>query len=566
MPIIDELLVSLGFKVEPEGLEKFAKHAEHVKEMVGAVFGFEVAKRIGEFVERTVESAAKVNDLAESYDIAATKMAAMGAVATAHSSSLEAISSAYGSVSSMAGQAAMGIGRGAMMFEAYGLKAKDASGKAKDGMEVMGDIADKMSKLSTTERTAMAGRLGIDPLLAKQMAEMGRSQFMKEIAEAEKGGLLSNKDYEMADETSIAFAQLHGTVSKFMALIAVQLGPTVKEIVKEFTAWVKVNRDLIVQKTRETFEKIRDIAGKVIDVIRELAKHGTALKIVFGLIIAQKMGGYLVESVAKPLWKVALGIKEARAAGELWKIGLEGLRTLLIGGVAAAIFLVAEDLWTFSRGGASVTGWLLERFPYAVDVAKQSIALLSAALVAMTARSGPIGLIALGIGELILLIDKLDQANKGMSQNWADFWDGIFDTVADVVNGITPLLRLMGADVEDMQKGVFGKNLNSRKQIEGFSPKGQTFEGYQPGWDNLRPDWLQTKEQRNMLKWGRGPLMAGAAAAGSTTNISQSVGPTTINVNGAGDPAKVAAKVMREQERRAQLARSRTRDAQAAHR
>jgi hypothetical protein len=67
----------------------------------------------------------------------------------------------------------------------------------------------------------------------------------------------------------------------------------------------------------------------------------------------------------------------------------------------------------------------------------------------------------------------------------------------------------------------------------------------------------------NMITWGATPALAGA---GSTVNNTAHVGPTTININGAGDAAKVAREVIREQERRAQMARQLTRDAQAGHR
>lgn len=563
--IIDSLLVSLGFKVEPEGLEKFAKHAEHIKHMVGAVFGFEVAKHIGEFVERTVESAAKVQDLAESYDIAATKMAAMGDVAVAHSSSLEAIAGAYGSVARMAGQAAAGIGRGKMLFKAYGLEAKDATGKTKSGMEILGDIADKLGQKSTTERLGMAGRLGIDPLLAKQMAEMGRKGFMEELAAAEKQGLLSEKDYATADATAIAFAKLHVTMQRFSALIAIQLGPTIQELVKEFGVWVQRNKELITQKTKETFEKLRDIVSKVIDVIRELAKHGTALKIVFGLLIAQKMGEKF-GSWVKPMLELAGAMKKGSTVAEALKIGLAGIKNVIMGGLLAAIGLVVEDLWTFSQGGNSVTGWLLEKFPYAVEVAQGVIVALSAALIGLTTASGPLALLAVGLGGLAIAAIDLKNSWNPVMQWFGEQWDRVADKVRTfakvVLWPVWAVAKLTGHvdDVFGKDKGANVPKTSAQLLAEGAATEAGAYKRPQPGLGVLDFD------RGNMLSWGRGPLMAAAAAGGGNVTIHESVGPTTIQVNGAGDPKKVAVEVLREQERRAQFARSRTRDAQAAHR
>lgn len=562
--IIDSLLVSLGFKVEPEGLEKFAKHAEHIKHMVGAVFGFEVAKHIGEFVERTVESAAKVQDLAESYDIAATKMAAMGDVAVAHSSSLEAIAGAYGSVARMAGQAAAGIGRGKMLFKAYGLEAKDATGKTKSGMEILGDIADKLSQKSTTERIGMAGRLGIDPLLAKQMAEMGKKGFMEELAAAERQGLLSEKDYETADATAIAFAKLHVTMRRFSALIAIQLGPTIQELVKEFGLWVQRNKELITQKTKETFEKLRDVASKVIDVIRELAKHGTTLKVVFGLLIAQKVGEKFGAWV-KPMLDLAGAMKKGATVAEMLKLGMAGIKNVIMGGVLAAIALVGEDLWTFYQGGDSVTGWLLERFPYAVEMAKGALTVLGAAFLGLVTGSGPLALLVLGVGGIVIAAQSLKDAWNPVAQWFGEVWDGLTNKIhrfaEAVYEPIRAAAKFVGIDLPAMGKA---------------KPRGQTPEEYAAQAAEQEADAYRKRHQGfgvlasdrggNMLTWGRGPLLAAAAAGGSNVTIHESVGPTTIQVNGVGDPKRVAAEVLREQERRRQLNRLQTRDAQAAHR
>lgn len=562
--IIDSLLVSLGFQVNPEGLEKFAKNVEHVKDMAKAVFGFEIVKHVGEFVERTIEAAAQVNDLAETFDISAESMAAMGKVAATHSSDLATMAAAYGSVSRMAGQAAMGIGRGAKMFAKLGLHAKDGTGKAKSGIELMGDVVDKLSKKGTTELLGMAGMLGIDPLLAKQMAKMGREQLMKELAQAEKTGLLTNEDYEVADQTDIAFKQLHGTVRSFFTLIAVKLGPTVKELNLAFREWVGKNRDLIKQKTKEFFDRVREVGSKVIDVVSELAKHTTLLKIIFGAIIAQKMGG-AVSGWIGPLWKFTAGLKNGAAMAETLKGGLSGVKSIVTGGLLAALGLAIEDLWAFYQGGESVTGWLLDRFPYAVEVAKGAIAVLGAAILGLVTGSGPLALLAVGLGGFVIAAQDLKDAWNPVMQWLGEQWDRVADKIrlaAKVAAWPVWLVAKVTGRVDD----VFGKDkvANIPKTPEEYAAQAAQQEGVA----YKRPQaglGVLDFERGNMMTWGPGLAAAGAGGGGSTT-ITQTVGPTTIQVNGAGDPQKVAAEVIREQERRRQLARSQTRDAQTAHR
>jgi hypothetical protein len=566
--IIDSLLVSLGFKVEPEGLEKFAKHVEGVKHMAEAVFSFEIVKRIGEFVEGSIEAAAHIQDTAEAFDLSATKMAALGKVAVAHSSDLAAVSAAYQGISQMAGQAAMGIGRGAKLFQQLGLHAKDGTGKAKSGLEVMGDVADKLAKAGTTGRLAMASRLGIDPVLAKAMAQMGRQKFMEEVASAEGKGILSEHDYEVADQTEIAFKQLHGTVKNFTALVAIQLGPTVQKLNKEFGAWVAANRQVIVQKTREFFEKVRWVLSKVVDGVKELAKHGTALKAIVGLLIAQSLGSK-VKLWVGPLIDLAASMKNGAAAAEALKKGVTNVKTALTGGIVAAIGLVIEDLWQFYHGGESATGWLLERFPYAVEVAQGAIAVLSGTLVALTVGSGPLGLLVVGIGGFVIAAQSIRDAWTPLMQWFGEAWDGVLDDVKRFVNYVTGPLRSVaeyfGVDIPkfDVQDNAgampSGDTTGGRLAFEARQQRfnARTNKGFGP----------MLEGAGNMLTWGPGLAAAGAGAGGgNTTTITQTNGPTTIQVNGAQDPAKVADEVIRKQEQRRQLARQATRDAQPGHR
>ena len=566
--VIDELLVRLGFHVESEKLHSFAENLDHVKDMAEAVFSFEIIKRVGEFVESSIEASAHTYKMAEAFDLSATKMAAMQRVAVEHGASAESIIEAYTGISQMAGQAALGIGRGARMFQQLGLHAKDATGKAQSGLAVMGDVADKLAKLSTTERLGIAGRLGIDPVLAKKMAEMGRKEFMAEVAKAEGKSILSEHDYKVAEETEIAFGKLKKTVSSFVTLVAIQLGPTVQKATKAFTDWVATNRQIIVQRTREYFEKIREILSKVVDVVKMVAEHGTALKVVLGLIIANKLGA-TVTGWLGPLAHLAGNLKTGAGAAEALKAGFAGIKTVITGGVLAALGLVIEDLWTFYQGGDSVTGWMMNKFPGGVAVMHEALVGLGVLLTAMLTGSGPIGALALMLGALLGLFLAMKDPSSAWAKSLAQQVDWLNEKLDRFENAIRRLLNM-----DPLRKPNVGKEGDTdvgvpaawrgipMKDVGKFLPE---------GWDRIpagiRESWPTAPAYSgNMLTWGPGIAAAGAAAGGGSVTVNAPIGPTTINVNGAQEPAKVAAEVIRQQERRQQLARQATRDAQTGHR
>jgi hypothetical protein len=384
--VIDSLWVRLGFQADPAAVEHFKHKIEGLRgslEKLGALAGIEVLKRIGEFVERAVEGAAKVNDLSEATDVAADKIAAMGKMAVEGSSSTEAMGEAIMSVSRATGAAAAGFPRFQKLFEQLGISAKDGTGKAKDTVTMMGELAAKFAGLGTSERNALAGRLGIDPMIAKMMADHG-AEFVPQMQEKAGQALLTAEDYARADETEKSFNRMHGTIGGLTTLVATQLSPWVNKALDAFQNWWKANRPEVVQRFNGLMKTLSGhlqtlwaVLTDVYDVVRrayewfdKLGISSLVFKAAVAGIVSYKLGGWAKESASA-----------IRGLGNAF-LGLKG-GTMPLGAAVAGLLLILEDLWVWKKGGKSFFGMLYNEFPAAFAAAALSVGTLTGAFITM---------------------------------------------------------------------------------------------------------------------------------------------------------------------------------------
>lgn len=367
--IIGKFFGVLGFKVDHHGVNEFKESLEHVKHAVEGLLMIELGERIYEFVERSIGAAAAVNDFAEVTEMTAEKVDALGRVAIEHSSNLDAMKGAIMGVYRATGQAALGIGRNVKLFQTLGIHAKDSSGHVKSAETVMEELADKFQSMDMAKVIGTAGRLGIDPMIAKAMKEMGAEGWRKEVGEAMSKGLLSNHDYEQADKTEKTFKRLHLVLGQITSLVANQLAPWVRKAVDAFEKFVIQNKIAFVNKLHAAMkflsdvlstlwswgERIFDVMGRLYSRMDASRKAGEAFRLVLIAIAA-------VET-AQVIGKVA------DAVNNLWKaftaiLKVLGLMSLLV----VAVGLLLEDWLAFQRGEESLIGDLQTKWPAAFKV------------------------------------------------------------------------------------------------------------------------------------------------------------------------------------------------------
>ena len=102
-----------------------------------------------------------------------------------------------------------------------------------------------------------------------------------------------------------------------------------------------------------------------------------------------------------------------------------------------------EDLWTFYRGGESVTGLLVKKWAPAIDAVKVALLGLGTALVFLATGSGPVAVFALAIGGIILGAQAIKDAWNPLKQWFAEFWDEQLDDLGRWIIGIKAVGRLI---------------------------------------------------------------------------------------------------------------------------
>jgi hypothetical protein len=547
--IIDSLLVSLGFKIDAESLEGFAKVAGDAKKvalgivgaMTGAVYGLE------HMVKGVAESMGDVQDFSERVDMSAREVAAFGAVAAANDSSLEAMEGTITRLNTLVGQAAAGFPRATMVLQRFGLHAKDSHGKLKTFDEIFGDVVAKMQNASTGKRLALAEALGIDPKLIPLLKE-GVGNFKKLKDAALKENPFADQDYENAEKTDKAFQKAERSVTRLKNRIAVGLLPVVNSVLQKFIAWTS---------NPENIEKVERAVGKVVDVAGLLWGHLDKLVGIW-LVLKAHAIGLTVLGWAASMTKFVLALRSADSVTSLLGASLGRLKALIVGGLLAAIGLLIEDLWTYYRGGTSVTGWMLEQFPYAVDAMLGGIGLLSAAFLALSASSGPLGLFVVGVTGIAIGAKEIIDAWNPLKQWFGELWDDLLNKAKEFYNFVSGPLRSVGdffgmtlapkLDTKEAKGGGAYAGLDSAVawQRQNLAFNNRTNKGIGP-----------TDYAGDVRTWGGGPVSI-------TENHTH--GPTTLQVNGAKDPAATAKEVGRVLDARDQRARERTRDAQSGHR
>lgn len=524
--VIGEFFVALGLDVNESQLAAFEtriKHLTHSVEGMAAAFGLELAKRAYEFVESSVGAAAKVQDLSEVVDLGADTIAAMGRVAVDASSDMASMQSAIMSVSQATGQAALGVGRNVKLFQKLGISAKDAEGNVKGVDEVMAELAGKFAGKSTAERNMLAQRFGIDPYIAKKMAEAGAEGWRDEIEKAKGRGFFSKDDYKRAEETEKTLKKFNSMIRGISALIGIQLAPYVTQVTDAISKFISKNKLELTAKIKGAFEGISKvftliwrISSALWPILEKTAKFlmnnvvaSTALKVALAAIVAMK---------------ITEGFNKMAAAVQgLWTAFQKLPSTVsVLAALAVLVALLIEDYMVWKEGGDSLIG---------TSETLQTVVLGTIELIKMLGDSFKgLGTIGTALGDVMFNTFQW----VGDKIGWViDKIKGAIDLIKDL-SGYT-LFKSLVMDEKVIGQGsqLGDQNAADVKRFEN-QQKAQMLQGLMVGRDNSSyATWLRDHE-------GVVP------AQGQVSNTS--ITGTTINIKAdTPERARMAGKSVREE-------------------
>ncbi len=538
--VIKEFLVGLGFQVDEQGLKKFEDGIKGATVAVAAIGAASMAAAgaVVAFVAGVADRLDAVGDAADRIGTTADELMRLQYVATLSGSSAQAATATMENLSRVIGEASMGVGRGAMMFEKLGLKAKHADGTLKTTSEVLADVGDKIKDLDRAEQIAFLSKLGIDPSMIGALTG-GMQQLGAEFDALYKAaGVDLNQAAEASGAFNDALDRLGMTFDAVRTAVAVKFMPQIARGIDTVRQFLVQNLPKIIRAVEPIFSIILRIAEAFITLAGRIASGA-----------AKIIGWFVKMNDATDGWAGYL-----LAAAAAWKfLNLSFLATPLgiLLSLAAVVALLIDDFLTFKEGGDSLIDWGsgfgivmqgvtailagllagLVAVKAAIFAKAAAIAFAQGAMAAWTATVGVFNTVmgvakivmaafnavmaANPIGLVVLAIAGLIAAGYLLIENWETvkgWFSGFFDWI---LAGFNKVKEIGGAIAEFFG---FGGSQNVAKAT-----------GANPGAPSLAPS-----------------PQAAAAVTGGNQNVNQQ---TQIVVQGAGNPEATARAVAGQQNR-----------------
>ncbi|HXL99324.1 MAG TPA: hypothetical protein VN932_05285 [Rhizomicrobium sp.] len=331
--LIDEYLVKLGVVGDTASATKYREQLVAIGSTATAVVGMITGAigAVGAYFAAAVGDLDDLGDMAKNTDTSVAFIQEMGYAASQMGSSTEAARSSIQGLSRVMGEAANGVGRGAKMFQKFGISVKNADGTMRDMGDVIGQIQGKMQHMNAQQQTAFLSRLGIDASM-RQVLSMTSDEFGKLIDQAREWGVNSDEQADAASTINNRFKDLKFGLQQFRTMIGLSLIPTMDRLIGGFKEWFTANRVLV----QDGLMRLFSVAGYVIQVISNFVTFvDTLVKSTIG-------------------WKNAILL--LAAAWAIWNRAMLLNPVTWIVAAIVGLLLLIDDLMGYMEGKDSLLG------------------------------------------------------------------------------------------------------------------------------------------------------------------------------------------------------------------
>ena len=398
---LDSFYVELFFKGDHKGAEEFAKKLDGVHTSAMSLAGMIVGATAGifAFVGSIAHGMAELHDFAETNDLSAAKVDALGKVAAMADVTMDQLKSSVQGLNTMIGEVSKGVPRAVKMFETFGVSAKDASGNIRSVDEMLEVVADKIKSMpNRSEQLAMLGKLRIEPNMVKLLKDGGAAlRQMRE--EAEGKGLLSDLDYDNADSVVKLFMRAGNTAGVLSKLLASKLYPAIKKVLEGYLEFFSAQKDATKNEFMVAFRLMgagievlwgyfKGLVQGIVSAVEWLQKFNVLTYLATGVlaIYAGVMTSSAMSALSKWVLKLAdslvLIISNTTALG-LWTGAVRVFKMALNGLLTGALLFIIDSLVNWALGNDSVIGQLVNEFPMALWALIPAIAAIAAGWIAL---------------------------------------------------------------------------------------------------------------------------------------------------------------------------------------
>jgi len=327
MTVLDTLTLALG--VDAKGIDKGLADAQRKMEAGAksladtlmspfktALGTLAAGLSLGAITRQYLQQADSLGKLADSMGADVEELQAWGGAARSAGGSAEAFNATVQGMTRSLQMAANGAkGPAAQALQQLGVKATDASGKARDTFEVLRDIAGKMEGMDKQQAMGLGQRIGIDRGTI-MLLQSGRAAIDDLIVRQKELGVYTKEDAEIAAKANDAIDDLGQALKSGAAIVMRVFVPAIRWVAEKMTA-----------------------------VVQFFKRHQPLVVAGLGAIAA-----IITARMIPALMKMAAANAKAFAP------------FLLLAAIIAGVALVVDDFWTYMNGGNSALEDLWKTF------------------------------------------------------------------------------------------------------------------------------------------------------------------------------------------------------------
>ena len=338
--LLQSFLVGIGYDYDEKGLKEYQEDLDKVaagaKKLAAVAVG--AATALTALTIKSTSASDELGKLAGEVNTSVEDIDAYGFALQRSGGQAEGMATSLRNLSRRASEAARGIGEGVEAFGLLGVSSTNSDGSLKNSAQLMLEISAGLQGVENARQIELADKLGLTDSI--RLLQQGPAEIQKLVAEAKALGVVTEEDAFIAAEFQDGLTDLWKVLGDVARTISRELAPIMKETVKRFTEWWKINRDLVNQNIARFFE-LAMIAAKGLK---------TALLVLGGLAILKALG-----SIAALLKLIRVRILAATVAAIILPA--------LLGAAALALVALIEDSFGFLEGKESLIGQLIGDFP-----------------------------------------------------------------------------------------------------------------------------------------------------------------------------------------------------------
>lgn len=344
------------------------------------------------FTASTLNSIEPISRMARDTGVGIERIQELGYVAEVSGSSVDAMNSTLTEFSKKVGEASF---KGVEQFQQLGINVRNSNGQLKSTDELLLEVGQKLSGLSSAQQIDIGTKLGIDKSVIGVITQSSE-QINQLTLRARELGVVSGEQARAVERTTGALKTLQFGMNAIRQQIAIAFAPQLEELSNWFVKLIANNKELITKGL-----------SRIGEFIFQVSKAITRLLPVIGLIIA-----------AFALWKIVT-------------IGLSGVLGVVLSPVVLitagilALLLIVDDLIVAFRGGNSVIRkFFLEFFNFDIKPVLEGIV------------QGALDIVDNFINAWTNIFSAFDSIIKAVVALFKGDFDGVFQHLQDAFSNL----------------------------------------------------------------------------------------------------------------------------------